>query len=61
MSKLMYAEAEYMQPYHIDISHLKINYDDIEHHWCKYGTLYIEMKDGTTHEVDGEHLDADYK
>ena len=62
MSRSITVEAEYIQAYRIDLSHLDIDYDDIEYHWCKWGTLYLQMKDGTTHEIDnGDHAEVDYK
>ena len=62
MSRAITVEAEYIQAYRIDLSHLDIDYDDIDHHWCKWGTLYLQMKDGTTHEIDnGDHAEVDYK
>lgn len=61
-NKIGTVEAYYTQAVQHDISHLDIDYDDVEHHWCKWGTLIIQMKDGTTHEVDnGHHLDVDWK
>tara|TARA_R100000329_G_scaffold26633_1_gene24890 strand:- start:53 stop:313 length:261 start_codon:yes stop_codon:yes gene_type:complete len=61
-NKIKTVEANYTQAVQHDISHLDIDYDDVQHHWCKYGTLVIEMKDGTTHEVDnGHYLDVDFK
>tara|TARA_Y100001937_G_scaffold14798_2_gene20110 strand:- start:2149 stop:2403 length:255 start_codon:yes stop_codon:yes gene_type:complete len=61
-NKIKTVEASYTQAVQHDISHLNINYDDIQNHWCKYGTLVIEMKDGTRHEIDnGNYLDVDFK
>jgi|5_EtaG_2_1085323.scaffolds.fasta_scaffold02535_5 hypothetical protein len=54
--------ASYNQVASYDVSHLKLDYNDIAYHWCKYGTLMIEMVDGTTHEVSDSHLyDIDWK
>ena len=44
---------EYTLPYMIWIDE-DINREDIVDWWVKYGTLCIEMRDGTIHEQDSE-------
>jgi len=44
---------EYTLPYTIYIDE-DINREDIVDWWVKYGTLFIEMKDGTVHEQSSE-------
>jgi hypothetical protein len=62
MSKVATIQCEYTQTLEFDISDDNINYDDIEHHWCKWGTLHIEMKDGTSHEYSNGHdMEVDWK
>jgi len=61
MSTPKYLECIYSAPINFDLEELKINWEKVDDHYIKYGTLHITYKDGTTQEYEGDMGDADYK
>ena len=54
--------ATYETELGFDVSELNIDWAKVESIWCKYTTLYIEMGDGTIHELDSYgDGETDYK
>lgn len=52
MSKVITIEAYYQQAVGFDVEDMNIKAEDIDVYWIKWGTLYIQKKDGTIHEKD---------
>ena len=44
-----------------DLEELGIDWDNVKDYYIKYGTLYVEFKDGTTSWYDGDEGETDYK
>ena len=45
----------------IIITEESIDYDTIDDYHIKYGTLYVEFKDGTSESYEGNQIETDYK
>ena len=60
-----YIEANYVasQLFDLDeiLEELKLSWDNIESYGIKWGILYLNTKDGKTHEWDEEPNPVDYK
>lgn len=60
MKKPKYIEASFTQTISFDVE--DINFDNVEDYWVKWGTLNIQMKDGSIIEIDDAHeCDIDWK
>ena len=60
-TKPKYVECIYETAIEFDLEELDIDYDNIEDYHIKYGTLYVEFKDGTSESYEGNQMETDYK
>jgi len=59
--KPKYLECIYEAPITFDLEELGIDWDNIKNYHVKYGTLYVEFKDGNSGQYDGDIGETDYK
>ena len=59
--KPRYLECIYEAPITFDLEELGIDWDNVKDYYIKYGTLYVEFKDGSSGQYDGDIGDPDYK
>ncbi len=60
-TKPKYIECLYETAIEFDLEELDIDYDTIKDYHIKYGTLYVEFKDGTSESYEGNQGETDYK
>ena len=60
-TKPKYIEARYSAYISWDLDELGIDYDTIKDYHIKYGTIYVEFKDGTSESYEGNQEEIDYK
>lgn len=60
-TKPKYIECLYETAIEFDLEELDIDYDTIKDYHIKYGTLYVEFKDGTSESYEGNQIETDYK
>jgi len=60
-TKPKYIECLYTTAIEFDLEELDIDYDTIKDYHIKYGTLYVEFKDGTSESYEGNQRETDYK
>jgi len=60
-TKPKYIECVYETAIQFDLEELDIDYDTIDDYHIKYGTLYVEFKDGTSESYEGNQIETDYK
>ena len=60
-TKPKYIECVYETAIEFDLDELSIDYDTIKDYHIKYGTLYVEFKDGTSESYEGNQIETDYK
>jgi hypothetical protein len=60
-TKPKYIECTYETAIEFDLDELSIDYDTIKDYHIKYGTLYVEFKDGTSESYEGNQIETDYK
>jgi hypothetical protein len=60
-TKPKYIECIYETAIEFDLEELDIDYDTIKDYHIKYGTLYVEFKDGTSESYEGNQIETDYK
>ena len=51
--KPKYIECIYEAPITFDLEELGIDWDNVKDYYIKYGTLYVEFKDGSSLQHDG--------
>ena len=59
--KPKYLECLYDTPITFDLEELGIDWDNVKDYYVKYGTLYVEFKDGKSGQYDGHIGDPDFK
>ena len=59
--KPRYLECIYEAPITFDLEELGIDWYNVKNHHVKYGTLFVEFKDGKSEQYDGDIGDVDYK
>ena len=59
--KPRYLECIYEASITFDFKELKIDLNDVKDYYIKYGTLYVEFKDGSSGQYDGDQGEPDYK
>ena len=59
--KPKYLECLYDTPITFDLEELGIDWDNVKNYYVKYGTLYVEFKDGKSGQYDGHIGDPDFK
>ena len=60
--KPRYIECIYEAPITFDLEELGIDWDNVKDYYIKYGTLYVDFKDGTSQSYYNGYVgDADYK
>ena len=60
--KPKYIECIYEAPITFDLEELGIDWDKVKDYYIKYGTLYIDFKDGTSESYyNGDVGEPDYK
>ena len=59
--KPRYLECIYEAPITFDLEELGIDWENVEAYYIKYGTLYVEFKDGSSAQHEGDIGDPDYK
>jgi len=60
-TKPKYIECTYETAIEFDLDEPSIDYDTIKDYHIKYGTLYVEFKDGTSESYEGNQIETDYK
>ena len=58
-SKITKIVADYVDHIEFDVSHVDMS--QVRETWIKWGTLNLEMKDGSRISIDGSELEGDYK
>ena len=60
--KPRYLECIYEAPITFDLEELGIDWDNVKDYYIKYGTLYVDFKDGTSESYDSADVgETDYK
>jgi len=59
--KPRYLECIYESPINFDLEELGIDWKNVEDYYIKYGTLYVEFKDGSSEQHEGEQGETDWK
>jgi hypothetical protein len=59
--KPRYLECIYEAPITFDLEELGIDWENVKDYYIKYGTLYVNFKDGTSQEHWGDIGEPDYK
>ena len=54
-------EASYSCYLYFPLDSLDIDWNEVKKIWVKWGTAYIEMNDGETHNSEGHETEIDYK
>ena len=54
-------EARYSAYLSWDLEELGIDWDNVKDYYIKYGTLYVDFKDGSSVEHLGNHGETDWK
>jgi coenzyme F420-reducing hydrogenase beta subunit len=52
--KPRYIECIYEAPITFDLEELGIDWDNVKDYYIKYGTLYVDFKDGTSGQYEGD-------
>ena len=61
-NKPKYIECIYEAPITFDLEELGIDWDNVKDYYIKYGTLYVEFKDGSSESYyNGDVGETDYK
>jgi hypothetical protein len=60
-TKPRHIESIYKSSIDFDLEKLGIDWDNIKDYYIKYGILYVDFKDGTSKEYEGEVQEVDYK
>ena len=60
-TKPKYIEARYSCYLNWDLEELGIDWDNVKDYYIKYGTLYVEFKDGSSEEHEGNQGETDWK
>ena len=59
--KPRYIECIYEANITFDLEELDIDWDNVKDYYIKYGTLYIDFKDGSSEEYEGNQGETDWK
>ena len=59
--KARYIECIYESAITFDLEELKVDFNEVDDYYVKYGTLYIEFKNGDTGEYEGNQGETDWK
>ena len=59
--KPRYIECIYEGNITFDLEELDIDWDNVKDYYTKYGTLYVDFKDGSSEEYEGEQGETDWK
>ena len=61
IDKPRYLECIYEAPITFDLEELDIDWDNVKDYYIKYGTLYVDFKDGNSEEYEGQRGEIDWK
>jgi len=59
--KPRYIECIYESSITFDLEELDINLDNVKDYYIKCGTLYVDFKDGSSEQYEGEQNETDWK
>ena len=59
--KARYIECIYESAITFDLEELKVDFEQVDDYYIKYGTIYITFKDGTTTHHEGYQGETDWK
>ena len=59
--KPRYIECIYEANITFDLEELDIDWDNVKDYYIKYGTLYVDFKDGSSEQYEGEQGETDWK
>ena len=59
--KPRYIECIYESSIIFDLEELDIDLDTVKDYYIKYGTLYVDFKDGSSKQYEGEQGETDWK
>ena len=59
--KPRYIECIYEANITFDLEELDIDWGSVKDYYIKYGTLYVDFKDGSSEQYEGEQGETDWK